>query len=156
MAMYYHLAMMLPLQWEEITSLQLSRLTSEDRKNEYRFISRACNPNTKVQDELFEELKQKENRHTEPWAQTLLALLNDETREPHNNRYVIPGLDMLEEVQRTGDIFFPGYWVNALLGGHRSLEAKKIVEDFVNSHPEYPQKLMNKLLEAAFGILNKR
>lgn len=156
MAMSYHLALMLPQQWQEITSLQLSRLTSEDRKNEYRFISRACNPDTRVQDELFEELKLKENRRTEPWAQTLLALLNDETREPHNNRYVKPGLDLLEEVQRTGDIFFSGYWVNALLGGHRSLEAKKIIEDFIHAHPDYPQKLKNKLLEAAFGILNKR
>ena len=156
MATSYHLALMLPQQWKEITSLQLARLTSEDRKNEYRFISRACNPDTRVQDELFEELKQKENRRTEPWAQTLLALLNDETREPHNNRYVKPGLDLLEEVQRTGDIFFPGYWVNALLGGHRSIEAKKIVEDFVNAHPDYSQKLKNKLLEAAFVIMNQK
>lgn len=156
MSMSYHLALMLPQQWKEITSLQLSRLTSEDRKNEYRFISRACNPDTKVQDELFEELKQKENRRTEPWAETLLALLNDETREPHNNQYVKPGLDLLQEVQRTGDIFFPGYWANALLGGHRSQEAKKIVEDFVNAHPDYPQKLKNKLLEAAFVIMNQK
>lgn len=156
MAMSYHLALMLPQQWKEITSLQLARLTSEDRKNEYRFISRACNPDTKVQDKLFEELKLKENRRTEPWAETLLALLNDETREPHNNQYVKPGLDLLEEVQRTGDIFFPGYWVNSLLGGHRSQEAKKIVEDFVNAHPDYPQKLKNKLLEAAFILMNKK
>lgn len=156
MAMSYHLALMLPQQWKEITSLQLARLTSEDRKNEYRFISRACNPDTKVQDKLFEELKLKENRRTEPWAETLLALLNDETREPHNNQYVMPGLDMLEEIQRTGDIFFPGYWVNSLLGGHSSKEAKKIVEDFVNANPDYPQKLKNKLLEAAFILMNKK
>lgn len=156
MSMSYHLTLMLPQQWKEITTMQLERLTSEDRKKEYRFISRACNPDTKVQDELFEELKQKENRRTEPWAETLLALLNDETREPHNNQYVKPGLDLLEEVQRTGDIFFPGYWVNSLLGGHRSQEAKKIVEDFINAHPDYPQKLKNKLLEAAFILMNKK
>lgn len=93
---------------------------------------------------------------TEPWAATLLALLNDETREPHNNQYVMPGLNLLEEVQRTGDIFFPGYWVNSLLGGHHSQEAKKMIEDFVKDHPDYPQKLKNKLLEAAFVIMNKK
>ena len=156
MAMSYHLALMRPQHWKEITDLQKSRLTSEDRKNEYRFISRGCNPDVTVQDQLFEELKQKENRRTEPWAQTLLALLNDETREPHNNQYVLPGLELLQEVQRTGDIFFPGYWVNALLAGHRSQEAKDIVEKFVNKHPDYPQKLKNKLLEAAFGLMNKK
>ena len=155
MAMSYHLALMLPQQWKNITDLQMARLTSEDRKNEYRFISRACNPDTAVQDQLFEELKLKENRRTEPWAQTLLALLNDESREPRNNQYVLPGLELLQEVQRTGDIFFPGYWVNALLSGHRSQEAKDIVEKFVNDHPDYPQKLKNKLLEAAFVLQNK-
>lgn len=150
MAMSYHLAIMRPLQWQQIVDTQMRRLTSEDRKNEYRFVSRACNPNVMVQDSLFEELKQKENRRTEPWASTLLALLNDQTREPRNNKYLLPGLDLLQEVQRTGDIFFPGYWVNALLGSHRSSEAKVIVENFVKAHPDYPQKLKNKLLEAAF------
>ena len=156
MSMSYHLAMMRPLQWKEITDTQLARLTSEDCKNEYCFISRACNPDGAVQDQLFEELKQKENRRTEPWAEMLLALLNDETREPRNNQYVLSGLELLQEVQRTGDIFFPGYWVNALLGGHRSEEAKQTVEQFVKAHPDYPQKLKNKLLEAAFGLMNKK
>ncbi len=155
MAMSYHLAIMLPEQWKDIVDMQSARLTSDDRRKEYQFISRACNPDTAVQDALFEELKQKENRRTEPWAATLLTLLNDETREPHNNKYVLPGLEMLQEVQRTGDIFFPGYWVNALLGGHRSAEAKASVESFVAAHPDYPQKLKNKLLEAAFGMFEK-
>lgn len=152
MAMSYHLAMMLPEQWKEIIDAQLGRLTSDDRKSEYRFISRGCNPDRQVQDQLFEELKLKENRRTEPWASALLALLNDESREPYNNKYVLPGLELLQEVQRTGDIFFPGYWVNALLGGHHSKEAKECVDSFVSAHPDYPRKLKNKLLEAAFGL----
>ena len=155
MAMSYHLALMFPNQWKEITEKQLSRLTSDDRKNEYRFISRACNPDVTMQDQLFEELKQKENRRTEPWASTLLSLLNDETREPRNNKYVLPGLELLQEIQQTGDIFFPSDWLRALLGGHCSEEAKKIVDSFVKSHPDYPQKLRNKLLEAAFGLYNR-
>ena len=155
MAMSYHLALMLPDQWKEITEKQLSRLTSDDRKNEYRFICRACHPDVTMQDELFEELKQKENRRTEPWASTLLALLNDEIREPRNNKYVLPGLELLQEVQQTGDIFFPSDWLYALLSGHRSEEAKNIVDTFVRSHPHYPQKLKNKLLEGAFGLYYK-
>lgn len=155
MAMSYHLALMFPNQWKEITEKQLSRLTSDDRKNEYRFISRACNPDVTMQDQLFEELKQKENRRTEPWASTLLSLLNDEIREPRNNKYVLPGLELLQEIQQTGDIFFPSDWLRALLGGHCSEEAKKIVDSFVKSHPDYPQKLRNKLLEAAFGLYNR-
>ena len=39
-----------------------------------------------------------------------------------------PGLDLLEEVQRTGDIFFPLGWLSATLSGHSTPEAAQIVE----------------------------
>ena len=56
----------------------------------------------------------------EPWAAQLLALLNTEIREPQANRYITPALDELQEIQRTGDIFFPGDWLYCLLSGHKS------------------------------------
>ena len=90
-----------------------------------------------------------------PASAAVLALLNDRTREPFNNRYITPGLDALIDVQRTSDIFFPGYWLGSLLRGHRSSEAAEMVKDFVRQHPGYPQKLMNKLNENAFWLLNR-
>ena len=156
MRMAYHLAIVMPNQWQEIINTQRQRLTNDDMKREFDFISRGCNPDTDVQQELFSSLLKKENRAIEPYAAALLALLNDPTREPRNNRYITPGLEVLEEIQRTGDIFFPLDWCQALLGSHRSAEAAQLVRQFLEHHPDYPIPLRNKLLQAAWYIRGER
>ena len=153
MRMAYHLAIMKPDRWQEIIDVQRGRLNSEDQRREFDFISRACNPDTHAQQQLFNELLQTENRRVEPWARDLLALLNDPTREPFSNRYIVPALDALPEIQRTGDIFFPGYWLSGLLSGHHSDEAKSIVTQWIGAHADLEPALMNKLKENAYWIL---
>ena len=155
MSMAYHLAMSFPDHWKEILDKQRERLTSDDRRKEFVFVSRACNPDPNVQQTLFNSLLEAENRAVEPYASGMLALLNNYRREPFNNRFIRPGLDILEEVQRTGDIFFPLDWCNALLGGHKSKEAKQEVEKFLKAHPDYPSSLKNKLLQAAYTLMNR-
>jgi aminopeptidase N len=56
------------------------------------------------------------------------------------------------EVKATGDIFFPGKWCGALLGGHRSTEALQALDSFLEDNPDYPQLLKNKILVAAYGL----
>ena len=153
MRMAYHLAIMKPKQWQEILDTQRGRLNNEDQRREIDFISRACNPDTQVQQQLFNELLQAENRRIEPWARDMLALLNDPTREPFSNRYIAPRLDALPEIQRTGDIFFPGYWLTGLLSGHKSTEAKDIVRSWIDTHPSLSPALMNKLKENAYWLI---
>ena len=58
-------------------------------------------------------------------------------------------------MQRTGDIFFPGYWLSSLLSGHRSPEASEMVKSWIEAHPELPAPLMNKLLENAYWLLRR-
>ena len=153
MRLAYHLAIMYPDRWNSILDDQRGRPLTADQRREFDFISRACNPDTQVQQQLFNELLQAENRRVEPWARDMLALLNDLTREPFSNRYLIPGLDALEEVQRTGDIFFPGYWLTGLLSGHMSDEAKHLVRQWIDAHPGLDAALMNKLKENAYWLL---
>ena len=154
MGMAYHLALMLPERWQEILAVQRARLATEDERREFDFISRACNPDEQVQQQLFNDMLKVENRRVEPWVRTMLALLNDPTREPMSNRYLAPGLDALEDIQRTGDIFFPGYWLSNLLNGHRSDEARQIVNAWIESHQSLSPALMNKLLENAYWLLD--
>ena len=153
--MAYHLAIMRPSEWQLILETQRMRLQTDDERSEFDFISRACNPDELVQQQLFDDLMQVENRRVEPWARTMLALLNDPVREPFSNRYLVPGLDALEEIQRTGDIFFPGYWLSSLLGGHRSDEAREIVKSWIQTHPSLSPALMNKLNENAYWLLER-
>jgi len=156
MRMAYHLAIMLPERWQEILGTERTYLKTDDERKEFDFISRACNPDEMVQQQLFNDLLKVENRRVEPWARTMLALLNDPTREPLSNRYLVPGLDILEEIQRTGDIFFPGYWLSSLLEGHSSEGARQAVSGWIEAHPMLPAALMNKLLENAYWLLDRK
>ena len=154
--MSYHLAIMRPAEWQDIIGTQRARLKNKDVIAEYDYVSRACNPSLKEQRSLFRSLLLRDNRAVEPWAQNLLRLLSCQAREPLNNEFITPGLEVLEEIQRTGDIFFPANWVNALLSEHKSKEAKRMVEEFIGSHPDYPQTLKNKIMEAAYGVLRTK
>ena len=153
--MAWHLAIMRPDDWQQILSTQRARLLTDDECREFDFVSRACNPDREVQQGLFNDLLQVENRRVEPWARTMLALLNEPAREPYSNRYLVPGLDALEEIQQTGDIFFPGYWLSSLLSGHHSTEAGDIVNNWIENHQSLRPALMNKLKENAYWLLER-
>ncbi len=155
MALSYQLAIRKPELWQSILNKERGQIHGIDRQREFDYISRGCNPDKAEQDKLFESLLHKENRSIEPWTQKLLSILNCELREPYSNKYITPALNILREIQLTGDIFFPKGWVTSLLSGHKSEEAKKLVTDFIASHKEYPTALMNKLLQAAYFLLNE-
>ena len=62
---------------------------------------------------------------------------------------MIPSLNLLQEIQRTGDIFFPKRWMDATLGGHRSPAAADVVRAFVDRLPAtYPDRLRRVILSA--------
>ena len=153
----YQLAIRYPGKWKEILDEQLSRIDNPDKRKEFEFVSRACNPDPKKQDELFAELLEPKNRKIEPWALSVLSLLNHPLREPESNRFIRPALDELLEVQQTGDIFFPKNWCTSLLSGHKSPEARQILLDYLKEqlmHSTLPQPLLNKLLMAGYFLLN--
>ena len=153
--MAYHLAIARPSKWKQIIDTQRTRVTGADRLHEFDFISRACNPDTTILQQLFNSLLKQENRQVEPWARSVMSLLNAPLREPFSNRFITPSLDELQEIQRTGDIFFPIHWLSSLLYGHKSEAAKMLVKDWIAAHPDYPQPLMNKIKGNAFRLLNQ-
>ena len=63
--------------------------------------------------------------------------------------YIRPGLEELQEIQRTGDIFFPRKWTAALLGSQHSEAAATAVDAFIADHPGYPPLLGSKILQQA-------
>jgi aminopeptidase N len=66
-----------------------------------------------------------------------------------SEKYILPSLEMLEEIKSTGDIFFPGNWIRTTLAGHHSAGAKAIVDKFLDEHPDYPPDLKLKILQAS-------
>ena len=62
---------------------------------------------------------------------------------------VLPSLELLQEIQVTGDIFFPTDWLQATLGPHHSPEVARVVRQFLAQRPGYNPQLRMKILQAA-------
>ena len=152
MTMAYELALYNPEKYENILTTQRNRITNPDRLRQFDFISQAVTPDTLQMDAFFQSLLKAENRRIEPWAASALAYLNHPLREKYAVKYIRPGLEVLQEVQRTGDIFFPKNWVSALLRNHKSKEAYQEVQTFFKAHPGYSPLLTNKILQAAWPL----
>ena len=79
-----------------------------------------------------------------------LGYLHHPLRTEHSRRFIGPALDLLVEVQRTGDIFFPAGWLGATLGGHNSAAAAEVVGGFLDGlDAGYPPRLRAKILQSA-------
>jgi aminopeptidase N len=102
-----------------------------------------------VRDRLFESFRDPANRRHEPWVLEAERFLNHPLRDPQSRKYVRPALDLLPEIQRTGDIFFPKRWADATLSGHRSKEAADEVRAYLAAHPEMPQRMKWVVLSSA-------
>jgi len=125
----------------DVLDPQAARIKNPDRLKRFEFVRRFRDP------DFFDSLRNVENRRREPWVVEALTLLHHPARD--SERYILPALEMMEEIQRTGDIFFPTDWIAATLSGHGSSEAAKIVEDFLRARPNYPPRLKLKILQAA-------
>lgn len=153
--MAYELAVRIPEKSDSIIYIQLGRITNPDCRREFQFIAPAVVSDSLKRNELFNSLLKAENRRIEPWAARALYYLNHPLRQHEAVKYIRPALDVLQEVQRTGDIFFPRNWISSCLSGHSSLEAEKAVEQFLYENPDYPVLLKNKILQSADHLRRK-
>jgi len=134
---------------QAILRAQLERTQNPDRKTRFAFVMPALSPDASVREQAFERFRSVDNRRREPWVQESLQYLNHPLREPESNRFVTPALELLREIQQTGDIFFPTRWTESTLGGHRSPEAAAAVRAFLAKQPDYPERLRWVILTAA-------
>ena len=148
-AMALELAVREVPRWREILQAQHDRTQNPDRKARFAFVMPALSADPVVREDAFARLREVDSRRHEPWVVESLAYLNHPLREAHARRFIGPGLDLLREIQRTGDIFFPARWTEAVLSGHQSLEAAAIVRDFLGRELQYPQRLRWTILNAA-------
>lgn len=131
-----------------IISSQIRNIKNPDRVARMKFVAPALSFDEKIRDEFFESLKKEENREHEAWVLEALSYLHHPLRENSREKYLRPSLDLLQEIQLTGDIFFPQRWLNTTFQGHSSLNDLEIVKKFQSDNPSYPGYLKNKILQA--------
>jgi aminopeptidase N len=136
--------------WSKILDGQVARIDNPDRKARFQFIMPALSADAAVRERWFLSLREVGNRRREPWVLDGLDYLHHPLRAAASAKYVRPSLDLLWEIQKTGDIFFPKRWLDATLGGHSSKEVADTVRDFLKGlPPNYPDRLRNITLQSA-------
>jgi aminopeptidase N len=143
------LALRKTAEWEALVDQQLQRIKNDDRRRRLQYIKPALSAEAATRDAFFASLSHLENRATEPWTVAAVGYLHHPLRAPSALRYIEPSLELLLEIQATGDIFFPRQFITATLSGHNSQAAAEKVQQYLAEHPNYPPRLRRKVLMAA-------
>ncbi len=138
--------------WSAILDEQERRITNPDRQARFRFVRPSLDADPAVRLAFFESLKEEANREREPWVLSGLENLHHPLRAASALSTIRPALDLLEEIQRTGDIFFPGRWLDATLSRHTEPEAADAVRRFLEERRDLPPRLRAKVLQSADGL----
>ncbi|MBH8558535.1 aminopeptidase [Hymenobacter sp. BT442] len=132
-----------------ILPAQLARITNADRRQRLQFLMQALAADVATRDAFFASLKDKAGRAKEAWVTAALGYLHHPLRQVTSEKYLPASLNLLQEIQLTGDIFFPYSWLQATLGSYQSPTAAATVRSFLAAHPDYNPQLRAKLLQAA-------
>lgn len=127
----------------------LAELSNQDKIARVKFIMPALSADESVRDEFFNGLMSAENRAHESWVLSALRYLHHPLRTGTSIKHLKASLDVLEELQRTGDIFFPKRWLDNTLWAYNSSEAVAIVSQYLQDNPGLDDKLKQKVLQSS-------
>jgi len=125
-----------------------AEITNPDKKKRFIFLKPALSTDSAVRNSFFDTFKDAKNREKESWVVSALHYINHPLRQDAGEINLKASLNLLEEIQRTGDIFFPKNWLNATIGKYSSKKAFEIREEFLAAHPNLNPVLRSKLLQA--------
>ncbi|MBB5637862.1 aminopeptidase N [Pedobacter cryoconitis] len=137
---------------DTILGTQDSRIINPDRKKRFEFIIPAVSEKKGVRDDFFDSLRFPANRAKESNVLAALYYLHHPLRQEYSVGYLEKSLGLLEEIQSTGDIFFPQSWLLATFSTYQSKAAAATVRDFLKNHPAYNPRLKAKILQATDNL----
>jgi aminopeptidase N len=153
---YTDLALSLALRESSNATLlqeQLARIKNEDRRNRFKLIMSAVSSNEKERDTFFNGLSDLKNRKNESAVGAALGYLHHPLRQKTSEKYLAKTLNLLKEIQQTGDIFFPQRWLSASFDSYQNADAAAIVNNFLKSHPDYDPMLKAKILQTTDNLM---
>ncbi len=131
---------------KEILQQQQESITNKDKKERFVWLLPSLSKDEKIRDEFMLSLKDPKNREKESWVEAALSNIHHPLRQKSSIKHLKLCLDLLEEIQLTGDIFFPKRWLANSVGRYSSKEAYLIVQDFLKHSKDYQPTLLKKLL----------
>jgi aminopeptidase N len=142
------LALRQPERAPALLKRQLDAIESPDNRRRLQFIAPSLSADHRQRDAFFASLARAENREIEAWVLDALANLHHPSRRTQSLAYLPAALEWLEEIQVTGDIFFPARWLNASFSTHNTRAAVDVAEDYLSSRPDLNPQLRMKVLQA--------
>lgn len=137
---------------DSILKITLQNISNPDRKERLQFLLPSLSNDEKVRDQFMLSLANAEQREKESWVLSALHNIHHPIRRDAAIKHLKLCLDLVEEIQRTGDIFFPKSWLNVTIGQYHSDEAYQTLEQFLQDNPNFSLVLKNKLLQASDGL----
>lgn len=136
----------------QILEEQQTRISNPDRLKRFKWLLLTLTDDENVRNNFMYSLYQKENREKESWVQSALGNIHHPLRQKSGVKHLKACLEILEEIQLTGDIFFPKGWLSSSVGRYSSKEAYDIVQTFLNENPTYNPILKKKLLQTVDNL----
>jgi aminopeptidase N len=132
----------------QILIIAKKAMTNPDKIKRFEFLMPSLSQDEKVRNAFIESLKDDANREKESWVSVGLANVNHPLRQESAQKYIRFSLDLTEEIQRTGDIFFPKDWLDNTVGKYSSKYAFDEVQRFLKENPNFSPILKRKLFMA--------
>ena len=137
----------------KIIAEQQGKITNKDRLALFKWLIPSLSKDVGVRDLFMKSLLEKENREKESWVQTALGNMHHPLRQQDAIKHLKPILQKLEEVQITGDIFFPKRWLASSIGKYSSKEANDVLQNFLEENLNYNPILLKKLLQTTDDLI---
>jgi Aminopeptidase N len=132
----------------EILESAKKSLDNPDQLKRFEFLTPALSADASVRAEFFESFEDAKNREKEAWVLAACGYIHHPLHQSTAIEQLPLALDLLEEIQKTGDIFFPKRWLSATVGQYQSAEAYELTEKYLADHPNLNNSLKGKLLQA--------
>ncbi len=137
---------------DSILNAQELRIKNADRLAKFRFVRNAVTPDIAKCDIFFKSLSNPANRRPEPWVIEALHYFHHPLKSSYSMKYIKPSLDLLPEIQRTGDIFFPKSWLETTFWGYSSKEVYQVVDLWLKDNQELQKPLRDKVLQSVDNL----
>ena len=133
---------------DEILEKTRTSFTNPDKQKRFEFLLPSLSKDESVRNAFMESLKDDANREKESWVSVGLANIHHPLRQESAQKYIRFSLDLVDEIQRTGDIFFPKDWLDNTVGKYSSKFAFDEVQRFLKENPNFSPILKRKLFQA--------
>lgn len=133
---------------DEILEKTRTTITNPDKQKRFEFLLPSLSKDESVRNAFMESLKEDKNREKESWVSVGLSNIHHPLRQESAQKYIRFSLDLVDEIQRTGDIFFPKDWLDNTVGKYSSKFAFDEIQRFLKENPNFSPILKRKLFQA--------